>query len=112
MIDVIIYVINNMDATLDEANVLVINEVTELNYPPINGKYDYVTYQMLHDDRKESLGMAYGYFKNKNSVPFWVLPSLPIGLVIKEGNTDIVEYTEEEYIKNIEPLWDVEDIDL
>ena len=112
MIPIIIYIINDMNATLDEANVLVINETTELNYPPINGKYDYVTYQMLHDDRKESLSMAYGYFKNKNRVPFWVLPSLPMGLIIKEGNTDIVEYTEQEYTENVLPLWDIEDIEL
>ena len=108
MIEIIVYIINDMNATLDEANVLVINEATELNYTDTLN----VTYQMLHDDRKESLGMAYGYFKNKNSVPFWVLPSLPMGLIIKEGNTDIEEYTEQEYIENILPLWDIEEIEI
>ena len=97
-----------MNAKLDEANVLTLNEVTELNYTDTSN----VTYQMLHDDRKESLGMAYGYFENKEGVPFWVLPSLPMGLIIKEGNTDIKEYTEEEYTENVLPLWDIEEIEI
>ena len=97
-----------MKATLDEANVLVINETTELNYTDTLN----VTYQMLHDDRKASLGMAYGYFKKKEGVEFWVLPSLPMGLIIKEGNTDIKEYTEQEYKENILPLLDIEEIEI
>ena len=97
-----------MNATLDEANVLILNEVTELNYTDTLN----VTYQMLQDDRKESLGMAYGYFKKKEGVSFWVLPSLPMGLIIKEGNTDIKEYTEEEYKENVLPLWDIEEIEI
>ena len=108
MIPIVIYIISDMNASLDEANVLVINENTELNYPPNSS----VTYQMLHDDRKESLGMAYGYFKKKEGVEFWVLPSLPMGLIIKEGNTDIKEYTEQEYINNVLPLWDIEEIEI
>ena len=93
-----------MKATLDEANVLVINETTELNYTDTLN----VTYQMLHDDRKASLGMAYGYFKKKEGVQFWILPSLPMGLIIKEGNTDIKEYTEDEY-RSL--TWDIEEIE-
>lgn len=108
MIKIVIYIISDMNATLDEANVLILNEVTELNYTDTLN----VTYQMLQDDRKESLGMAYGYFKKKEGVSFWVLPSLPMGLIIKEGNTDIKEYTEEEYKENVLPLWDIEEIEI
>ena len=41
-----------------------------------------------------------------------MLPSLPMGLIIKEGNTDIKEYTEQEYKENILPLWDIEEIEI
>lgn len=108
MISIIIYIISDMNAKLDEANVLIINEVTELNYTDTLN----VTYQMLHDDRKDSRGSEYGYFKKKEGVEFWVLPSLPMGLIIKEGNTDIEEYTEQEYKENVLPLWDIEEIEI
>ena len=102
--DVLVYVISDMKAKLSAENVGVINQLTELNFDDVNN----VTYQMLIYARRDSMHMAYGYPMFKNSVQFWVLPSLPMGLYIDSLSTVIKEYTEEDYIKNILPLWDIE----
>ena len=91
-----------MSAKLSSQNVKTINAVTELHFEDINN----VTYQMLIDGRTESLGMGYGYPRHKNGVLVWVLPSIPMGLIIDPNSTVIKEYTEQEYIDNILPTFD------
>lgn len=102
--DEIVYVINDMSAKLSARNVQIINQLTELNFDDVEN----VTYQMLIDARKESMGMAYGYPMYLNSFQFWVLPSLVMGLTIEEGSEAIKEYSKQYYIDNIMPTWDVE----
>ena len=102
MIDIIVYTIHDMSAKLSPQNVVTINSVTELYFEDLEN----VTYQMLIDGRTESLGMAYGYQRHKNGVLVWVLPSIPMGLVVDQNSTAIKEHTEEEYINNILPTFD------
>jgi len=102
-----VYVISDMTATLTPGNVEVINEKTELHFDDINN----VTYQNLIDARRESRGSEYGYPKYKNGVKFWVLTSIPMGLVVEPNSTAITEYTEQEYINDVLPLWDIEEIE-
>ena len=91
-----------MGAKLSPQNVATINKVTELHFDDLEN----VTYQMLIDSRTDSMGMAYGYPKYKNGVLVWVLPSIPMGLIVDENSTVIKEYTEQEYIDNILPTFD------
>ena len=100
----IVFVINNMGGKLSADNVEIINQLTELNFEDVNN----VTYQNLIDERKDSLNMAYGYPMYKDSVEFWVLPSLNMGLSVNPNNHDIKEYTKEQYKKDILPFWDKE----
>lgn len=103
MIEIVIYTIYDMSAKLSSQNVEKINKATELNFEDTKN----VTYQMLIDQRSETMGMAYGYPRHKNEKLVWILPSLPMGLIIDSNNTDIKEYTEGEYIeyeKTLDPL--------
>ena len=107
MIDIIVYTIHDMGAKLSSQNVAKINAVTELYFDDLEN----VTYQMLIDGRSQSLGMAYGYPRHKNGVLFWVLPSIPIGLVVDPTSKAIKEYTESEYKefeKTLDPYPDLE----
>jgi len=99
--DLIFYVISDKAATLDAENVTIINAVTELNYDDLNN----VTYQLLRADRLNSMGSNAGYFRKKNGVEFLVFPTTKMGFTIKEGNTDITEYSYNDY-KTL--TWDIE----
>lgn len=105
--DILVYVISDMSAKLTADNVEVINQLTELNFSDVNN----VTYQDLINARRDSMHMAYGYPMFKNSVQFWVLPSLPMGLYIDPLSDVIKEYTEGKYKKDILPFWDIEEIE-
>jgi len=91
-----------MGAKLSPQNVQTINNVTELNFEDV----DNVTYQMLIDGRTASLGMAFGYPRHKDGALVYILPSIPMGLVVDPSSTAIKEYTEEEYINNVLPTLD------
>jgi len=107
-INTVVYVISDMNAKLSVSNVAIINELTELHFEDIEN----VTYQMLIDARKDSLGMAYGYPMYKDGIEFWVLPSVPMGIVVDPNSDVIKEYTEEHYKKYVLPTWDItEDVD-
>lgn len=99
----VVYVISDMSAKLSSSNVAIINELTELHFEDIEN----VTYQMLIDARKDSLGMAYGYPMYKDGIEFWVLPSVPMGIVVDPNSDVIKEYTEEHYKKYVLPTWDI-----
>lgn len=99
-----IYVISDMSAKLSASNVEVINNLTELSFSDVNN----VTYQNLIDARRESKGSGYGYEVSVQGVKKWVLPSVPMGLVVDPLSTAITEYTEQDYITQIMPLIDKE----
>jgi len=106
-INTIIYVISDLNGVISKENIEKINNLTELNFEG----FETVTYQMLIDARRNSMEMAYGYPMFKNGVKFWVLPSLPMGLIIYNDNDIIKEYYEQDYKKNILPFWDIEEIE-
>ena len=99
--DIIFYVISNKKGTLDAENVAIINAVTELNYDDLYN----VSYEMLRSDRLKSMGSNAGLFKKKNGVEFLVFPTTKMGFTIKEGNTDVTEYSYNDY-KSL--VWDIE----
>jgi len=92
-----------MEGKLNAQNVATINYLTELNFDDAEN----VTYQNLIDARKVSLGMAYGEPRHINGSLVYVLPTVNMGLVIKEGNTDIKMVTREDYLENYLPTFDV-----
>lgn len=105
MIQTIIYLIHDLDAKLTASNVEVINQLTELSFSDVNN----VTYRQLIEARKQSLGNGYGYEVSIQGVKKWVLPSIPMGLVVDPSSVAIKEYTEQEYKTQILPLIDVND---
>ena len=106
-LEITIFVISDMSATMSADNVEIINNLTELYFEDTEN----VTYQMLIDARRDSLGTEFGYPMFKDGVEFWVLPSLQMGLTVDPNSTAIKQYTEEEYIKDVLPTFDVENID-
>lgn len=106
-LDIIFFVVSDMTATMDAENVTVINEGTELYFEDVNN----VSYQMLHDARLQTMGGNHcGYFSKMNGLEYWILPTLKgLNLSIKEGNTDVVEYSYNEF-KDL--IWDIEDIEI
>lgn len=106
-LEVIVFVISDMSAKMSADNVEIINNLTELNF---EDTYN-VTYQMLIDARRESTGSGYGYPMFKDGVRFWVLPSVPMGLTVDPTSTVIKQYTEEEYVRDVLPTFDVENIE-
>jgi hypothetical protein len=106
-LQVIVFVISDMSAKMSADNVEIINNLTELNFEDT----DNVTYQMLIDARRESIGSGYGYPMFKDGLQFWVLPSLQMGLTVDPNSTVIKQYTEEEYVRDVLPTFDVENIE-
>ena len=102
-----IFVISDMSATMSADNVEIINSLTELYFEDKEN----VTYQMLIDARKDSTGSEFGYPMFKDGVEFWVLPSISMGLTVDPNSTAIKQYTLEEYVRDVLPTFDVEDID-
>ncbi len=102
-----IFVISDMSATMSADNVEIINNLTELYFEDTEN----VTYQMLIDARKDSIGIGYGYPMYKDGVQFWVLPSIPMGLTVDPNSPSIKQYTLDEYLKDVLPTFDVENID-
>ncbi len=101
--DIVFFVVSDMNATLNAENVSKINYATELNFDDVNN----VTYQMLHDARLQTMGGNHcGSFKKLNGVEYWVLPTpKAMNLTINVDNTDIVEYSYNDF-KNL--VWDIE----
>ena len=106
-LEVILFVISDMSEKMSADNVEIINNLTELNFEDTEN----VTYKMLINARRESIGSGYGYPMFKDGVKFWVLPSLQMGLSIDPTSTVIKQYTEDEYVKNVLPTFDVENIE-
>lgn len=104
--DIIFYVISDKKATLNAENVAIINEITELHYDDL----DNVSYEMLRNDRLKSFGGNHaGGFRKKDGVEFLIFPTTKMGFTIDEGNTDIKEYSYNEF-KGL--VWDIEEIEL
>lgn len=106
----IIYLIYDMDAELSRQSILIINEKTELNFQTNNLADDYVpiTYQILIDARKESLGMGEGYPRYKDGVLIYVLPCPPMGLIVEPNNGVVLELTKEVFERDYLPTLDEE----
>ena len=102
-----IFVISDMSANMSADNVEIINNLTELYFEDTEN----VTYQMLIDARKDSKGTEFGYPMFKDGTQFWVLPSISMGLTVDPNSTAIKQYTLEEYVKDVLPTFDVENID-
>ena len=101
--DIVFFVVSDMNATLNAENVGIINDSTELNFEDVEN----VTYQMLHDARFATMsGNHCGSFRKKNGIEYWILPTpKAMNLTINDGNTDIVEYSYNEF-KTL--VWDIE----
>ena len=99
-----IYLIYDVDESLSDSNIDIIREGTELKELPYG-----TTYQQLIQARKDSLGYGYGYPKYKDEVLIYVLPSLVIGLTVDPNSTAIKEVTEDDYVNNYLPTFDVEE---
>lgn len=101
-LQIIVYLIYDMTAKLSPSNVEVINQLTELNFDDVEN----VTYQILIDARKKSRGSEHGYKRFKNGKLVYVLPSLPMGMVVDPNSAAIKEVSEEDYINIYEPTFD------
>lgn len=102
-----IYLIYDINEPLADLNIDIIKSLTELK----DLQYG-TTYQQLIKARKDSLGYGYGYPKYKDEVLIYVLPALVMGLEVDPNSTAIKEVTEEEYINNYLPTFDVIDEDI
>jgi hypothetical protein len=101
--DLIFYVISDKKATLNAENVAIINAITELHYDHL----DNVSYEMLRNDRLKSFGGNHaGMFRKKDGLEFLIFPTTKMGFTIDEGNTDIKEYSYNEF-KGL--VWDIEE---
>jgi hypothetical protein len=101
------YLIYDMSESLEDYNIDIIKNLTELKDLPYG-----TTYQELINARKESLGYGYGYPQYKEGNLVYVLPSLVMGLIINPNSTAIKEVTEEDYVNNYLPTFDVIEIDI
>ena len=106
ILEIPIFVISDMSATMSADNVEIINNLTELYFEDTEN----VTYKMLIDAREDSTGSELGYPMFKDGVEFWVLPSIPMGLNVEPLSDAIKEYTEDNYRKDILPFWDFEEL--
>jgi len=97
-----IYLIYDMNEPLEDSNIDIIKNLTELKSLPYG-----TTYSELIQARKDSLGYGYGYPKYKEGKLVYVLPSLVMGLTINPNSTAIKEVTEADYLTNYLPTFDV-----
>ena len=102
MVELIVLVISNVNAFISKENIKSINKNEGTDYPEHENT---VTYKMLYDSR-EGLGSQRGYFREKNGVEFYIIPYIKNRVLIDKNSSDIVEYSIEDYEKDISPNWD------
>ena len=100
-ITITIFLIYDMSEPLDDYNIDIIRKLTELKDLPYG-----TNYTELIEARKESLGYGYGYPRYRNGDLVYVLPSLPMGMIIDPTTTAIEEVSEEDYVNIHEPTFD------
>lgn len=102
MLEITVLIISDINSYISKENIISINKNEGTNYPELENT---VTYQMLYDSREE-LGSERGYFRKKGGVEFYVLPYIKGRVNVVPESDVIKEYTEEEYIRDVLPLWD------